>query len=86
MLFRYVVVEQFVDEQTKQLPILFAHAWSDEQIRAGVEAMAPGAKVLANGVAKFITNIVTCEGLGTAFPKGSRGRIDEILIASAAHL
>lgn len=87
MRLHYVIVEVEAEGGgTKQLPVLFSHAWTDEQVKASVLAIVPNPKVVAEGSVLFVNNRVQCEGAGTAFGGGSRGRHDEILIESAEHL
>lgn len=89
MRLRYLIIQvQTEQEGEKQLPVLFSHGWSDEQIKAAVEAISPSPVVVSEGQARFISNtIVSCEGYPTSLFRGKcRGRHDEILLESAEYL
>lgn len=87
MRLRYVIVDLPADQGGKQLPMCFSHAWSNDQIKAAVQAAAPECKVVAEGQVNYFQNMISCEGFQpSAFGKISRGRHDEILLESAEHL
>lgn len=83
----YVIVETETEQGTKQLPMCFSHAWTNDQIKAAVLAAAPDCKIVAEGQCNYFQNMISCEGFQpSAFNKISRGRHDEILLESAEHL
>jgi hypothetical protein len=92
MKMRYVIVEVVRENgDVVQLPILFSHAFSNEQATQFVSAATSLAKVptgkpISAGTVELWDRRVACSGFDETFGVGSRGRHDEILIESAEHL